>query len=514
MRLCIFILSYNAERHIVQVLSRIPSLYLNSPDTEILMIDDASPDRTVELARAHVARQGWTNVKVLRNRQNQGYGGNQKVGYRYAILKGFDVVAMLHGDGQYAPEVLPRLLEPFAEDPAPDAVLGVRFGKEHSPIQGGMPLYKYAGNRILTLIQNRLAQASLSEWHTGYRAYRTRALARIAFELNANDFHFDTEILLQLLDRRSRLREVNIPTHYGDEICHVNGLPYAKNVLKATLKYRLQKYNLFYDVRYHPEILQQANQDSGVHPLYQEKRDAFTPHSLVIRDSALVPPNSRVLDIGCSTGYVARALAGQKGCAVTGVDILPPSEVPEGSFTYHALDLEKGRGRLNDVIDQGNFDVILMLDVLEHLSTPELFLLNLYKRPFQKPPSFIVSTGNIAFVVVRIMLLLGFFNYGNRGILDVTHKRLFSLRTFRNLLEQTGFVIRRRILFPFPFRALGFPPRWAAALERVNRALLRWFPALFAYQVLFVATPLQPPQTILEETLANPAEPQEAANPR
>jgi glycosyltransferase involved in cell wall biosynthesis len=501
MKLLIVILSYNAERHITNVLDDIPPVYRNSADTQILLIDDASQDGTVEVARAHVGRTGLRNVRVVRNATNQGYGGNQKVGYTYAIREGFDLVVMLHGDNQYTPRALPELLGPFETDPEVGCVLGVRFGKRYSPLRGGMPAYKYIGNRILTTLQNRLAGVHFSEWHTGYRAYSTRALSRIAFALNTNDFHFDSEILLQLIKDGATFVEVNIPTRYGEEICHVNGLRYAKNVIKASLRFMLQKYHLFYDVRFHPEVALNKPRDESFHPLYEAKMDLHTPHSVVCGNSELVPDGSRVLDIGCSTGYVGEELARQRRCRVTGVDMLPRTNVSPRLFRYEQIDLEDEEERLIALVGEGNFDVILMLDVLEHLSGPERFLLTLSNLPYKHAPRFVCSTGNVAFFVVRLMLLLGHFNYGQRGILDVSHKRLFSVHTFRNLLEQTGFLVQRQIFVPFPFRSLGFSMRTARVLEKINMLLIRLRPRLFAYQVIVEALPLTGPATALEETL-------------
>ena len=455
MRLLILIVAYNAERHIERVFDDIPAAYKDSADTQILVIDDASQDHTVDVARAYVARAGLTNVRVFANAINQGYGGNQKVGYTYAIREGFDVVVMLHGDNQYTPKALPELLTPFRDDPDVACVLGVRFGARYSPLSGGMPLYKYVGNRILTTIQNRLAGVHFSEWHTGYRAYSTRALSNIGFALDTNDFHFDTEILLQLIKAGGRFVEVNIPTRYGDEICHVNGLRYAKDVVKASFKFMLQKYHLFYDVRFHPDVVFDKPTDYALHRPYEPKWEQRSPHSIACDDPTLVPDKATVMDIGCSSGYVAEELARRKSCRVTGVDMLAPATVSKSMHRYERIDLDAEPGRLVELVKEGGFDVVLMLDVLEHLSAPERFLLQLSSVSYRRAPRFVCSTANVAFLAVRLMLLLGHFNYGERGILDVTHKRLFSVHTFRNLLEQTGFLVRREIFIPFPFRSLG-----------------------------------------------------------
>src|SRR5688572_10534877 len=375
MRVLIFILSYNAERHIEAVFADIPPGYLNCSSTEILLIDDASQDRTVEMARACVARMGLKNVRVVKNGMNQGYGGNQKVGYTYAIREGFDVVVMLHGDNQYTPRVLPELLRPFEADPDVACVLGVRFGQRYSPLRGGMPIYKYVGNRILTGLQNRLAGVRFSEWHTGYRAYSTKALARIGFALNTNDFHFDTEILLQLIKSEAKVVEVNIPTRYGDEICRVNGMRYAKDVIKTTFRFMLQKYHLFYDARFQPEIIFGDQVDGVVESVYERKAGLRTPHVVVCRDDRLLFRGANVLDIGCSKGQFAEVLVRTRQCRVTGIDSFEPASVSSRLARYEQIDLETEEHRVADLVAESNFDVIFMLDVIERLSMPERLLL-------------------------------------------------------------------------------------------------------------------------------------------
>src|SRR5262249_49701874 len=152
-------------------------------------------------------------LTVLFNPINQGYGGNQKIGYYYALRKGFDFVVLLHGDGQYAPEYLPGLIRPL-KDGAADACFGSRMMIRGGALKGGMPLYKFFGNKILTWFENRMLRTSLTEFHSGYRAYGVAALKQIPFELNTNDFHFDTEIIVQFVIAGLRIVEVPIPTYY------------------------------------------------------------------------------------------------------------------------------------------------------------------------------------------------------------------------------------------------------------------------------------------------------------
>ena len=248
-RVLVFIVAYNAERTIRDVIQRIPAA-LAEHETEILIIDDSSHDQTFEQA-SEVAKQAGLQfpLTVLFNPVNQGYGGNQKIGFHYAIRERFDAVALVHGDGQYAPERLPELLKPLLEGEA-DAVFGSRMLDRFSALRGGMPLYKYLGNKILTKFQNRLLRSSLSEFHSGYRLYSVAALERIPFERNTNDFHFDTEIIIQLFRAGLRIKELPIPTYYGDEICYVNGMKYALQVTKATLLARAQDLGILYERKF------------------------------------------------------------------------------------------------------------------------------------------------------------------------------------------------------------------------------------------------------------------------
>lgn len=234
-RIGIFIINYNGVRHLVDTLKRIPEDIYKRVE-EIFIIDDCSSDNSYYAAVGYKSEYGVDKLTVHRNKENQGYGGNQKVGYKYAIEKGFDIVVLLHGDGQYAPEVLGDLLDPLVTGEA-DMVFGSRMAKKGEALKGGMPYYKYFGNKILTTIQNKLSGLSLSEYHSGYRLYSTAALKRIPYESFTNDWYFDTQIILALAEREQRIVERPIPTYYGDEICHVNGIPYAIHCLITTYNF-------------------------------------------------------------------------------------------------------------------------------------------------------------------------------------------------------------------------------------------------------------------------------------
>ena len=413
-------------------------------------------------------------LHVLFNPENQGYGGNQKIGFQFAIREDFDYVALVHGDGQYPPESLPELIGPLRDGTA-DAVFGSRMLTKGAARCGGMPLYKLVGNRILSHIQNALLETRLSEFHSGYRAYSTQALRAIPFDLNTNDFHFDTEIIIQLLYAGKRIDEVPIPTYYGDEICHVNGLRYAADVTRATLKARVQDLGLLYERKFDVKPSDRENAQ------YRPKLGYESPHMFALGD---VAPGSRVLDLGCAGGWVGAELR-TAGCYVAGVDVVPLDEGIDLD-EFHLHDLNDGL----PAVDLAEFDYILLLDVIEHLLSPERFLEELYAGLSLNPDAkVIVSTGNIGFAMTRIMLLAGQFNYGKRGILDLTHTRLFTFSSLRRILDGAGFRILelRGVPAPFPL-ALG-DSRAARALIAVNRRGNFLWKRSFAYQIYAIAEP-------------------------
>lgn len=241
-KIAILIVAYNAASTLRAVLERIPDSVWRTV-VEVCVFDDQSQDATFAVGMQYQLESGRANLSLHRNQRNLGYGGNQIRAYRYAIDKGYDIVALLHGDGQYAPEALPDLLRPL-EVGAADAVFGSRMMVPGRALEGGMPLYKYLGNKLLTAFGNVMLGMSLSEFHSGYRLYSCAALSRIPFDRNTHEFHFDTQIIIQFQAAGLRIVEAPIATHYGDEHCSVNGLKYAKDVVRSLIEYRLHQRGL------------------------------------------------------------------------------------------------------------------------------------------------------------------------------------------------------------------------------------------------------------------------------
>ena len=236
MKIGVLIVAYNAEGTLARVLDRIPSDFAQQIDS-ILVCDDASTDNTHQVGLEYKSGSNLP-LTIVRHEINLGYGGNQKTGYQWALEKNLDAVILLHGDGQYAPEYLPQMVEPIISGRA-DVVFGSRMITQGGARKGGMPLYKYVGNKILTYLQNSLAKVSLTEWHSGYRAYSVSALRKVNFLKNSDYFDFDSQIILQMIGARQRITEIEIPTFYGDEISRVNGIKYGLKILIHTLKFRL-----------------------------------------------------------------------------------------------------------------------------------------------------------------------------------------------------------------------------------------------------------------------------------
>ncbi|NCN08835.1 MAG: glycosyltransferase [Leptospira sp.] len=481
MKTLVFIVAYNAENHIEDVLNRIPSNLYNNINIDILIIDDCSKDKTSLVAKEWVKLNKLKNLKILKNNHNQKYGGNQKLGYTYAINNAYDFVILLHGDGQYAPDLLNHFIDTYRKEKS-DIVLGSRLMNLKSAIKGGMPIYKLIGNKILTKFQNILTNRNISEYHTGYRGYSIKFLKSIPFLLNTNEFHFDTEILLQAFHINAKITEFSIPTHYGNEVCHVNGLSYAMDIVLSTLQFKLHKMGMFVSLKF-------RNLDSNEH--YKNKIDSnYSSHSIALKEIYKLNLE-KVLDLGSGPGYIARELE-ENGIQTVSVDLYPPMK--PFPYKFRKANLEK------DPIPWGkdNFSLVLLLDIIEHLSEPENFLLNLRNDSPLENYKIMLSTPNVAFFAIRLNLLFGRFNYASRGILDITHKRLFTKSSLLKLAKETGMEIEWIKPIPAPFRAV-MPGKLGSILEAFALILCKIFPGLFAFQYLMLMKPNAGIKKILDD---------------
>ncbi len=238
-KILIFIPAYNVEKKIYSVISRIPSNIFYINNVNILIINDFSSDNTNKVIK-NIKNDFNYDIEVFETKKNLGYGGVQKYAFNYAIKNQYDYIIMLHGDGQYLPEKLPEFIEKF-DNANLDAVFGSRMKSYFSALRGGMPIYKFLGNIVLTFIQNMILGSKMSEFHSGYRSYKVKSLQLIDFNKMTNYYHFDTEIIIELLKKNLLILEINIPTFYGDEVSHLKSIPYGFKVLISTIKSKFKK---------------------------------------------------------------------------------------------------------------------------------------------------------------------------------------------------------------------------------------------------------------------------------
>jgi glycosyltransferase involved in cell wall biosynthesis len=231
-KLIVVMPAYNAALTLEQTYRELP---LDIVD-EVILVDDASTDQTVEVA----AKLGIKHVIV--HDKNLGYGGNQKTCYRHALELGGDIVIMVHPDYQYTPKLIPAMAGLIASGLF-DCVLGSRI-LGVGALKGGMPLHKYVANRGLTFVQNFLVGHKLSEYHTGYRAFSRQVLQSLPLESNSNDFIFDNQMLLEVIAGDFAIGEISCPTRYTAEASSIGGwsvIRYGLGVLRESVRYRLAK---------------------------------------------------------------------------------------------------------------------------------------------------------------------------------------------------------------------------------------------------------------------------------
>lgn len=473
-RVGVLVVAYNAASTLEKTLERLPESFIESVD-HVMVCDDASIDDTYEIG-LRFRDSARFPITVVKHERNLGYGGNQKVGYRWAIEHGLDVVVLLHGDGQYAPECIEDLVAPLVSGEA-DAVFGSRMLDKGGARAGGMPAYKYFGNRVLTTFQNSVTGQRLSEWHSGYRAYRTDSLGDLDLESYSDAFDFDTEIILGLIRAGKRIVEVPIPTYYGDEICHVNGLEYAWDVSKLVGRYRLHKMGFG------------SGELAFSSEPYELKPGPGSSHGRLLNWLATREP-AKVLDLGCADGALGQRIR-TLGHHVTGVDVERFDGVDDRLDGFIQADLEHG---IPDSVGSG-YDIVLCADVIEHVRDPRQ-LLHDAGRLVAAGGSVIASVPNFGHWYPRTRTALGLFDYDRRGILDSTHIRFFTRRSFEHLIDDAGLVVLRREATGLPFdvakRGSGDDAESAKVglLGTVDKLSVKLRPQLFGYQFLYELKPL------------------------
>ena len=388
------------------------------------------------------------NLHVRANPRRYGYGGRRKVAFEYALERGFDQVVVIEGDGRHPVERLADLWTPAVLEGCP-VVVGTR-GK--------------GGGRPADFLLRRVLGMPLSDWGSGFRLYACDVLRRIPFQLAADDRRFDTEILIQCRALGVPVRGVAVGTFEERDAS-------AAGSLAAAVAYRLHQLHL---------------QRNGAFLVEHDVRYTFkhsrTGSHVQILDA--IRPGTRVLDLGCSQGLLARPLR-EKGVRTTGVDVGPADRVSKDLEAYHRRDLEEAL----EIPEGRVFDYVVVADVIEHLKNREQLLRS--ARRYLKPDGrLLISTPNIAVWFYRLSLLAGRFEYGPRGVLDETHVHLFTQSTFRREVERGGFRVLRQRETSLPFEVLFESTgrsRLVALLSEAYHLLARAYPKMFAYQFLLEA---------------------------
>ena len=462
-RIGIIVVAYNAASTLAKVLDRIPRDFIPRI-TQILICDNASEDQTYLVGLGYKQVDGRKlPLEVLRNPKNVGYGGNQKIGYEWAIAHELDIVVLLHADGQYSPEMLPEIVAPLERGDA-DAVFGSRMMTPGGARKGGMPMYKVIGNKVLSTIENRLAGTDLSEWHSGYRAYSVAALRDVPFQRNSNEYDFDTEIIIQFHEAGKRIMEIPMPTYYGDEISYVNGPRYAKDIVKDVLRYRAHKIGIG------------KGDTAFASSLYEPKSGADTATRRILAWLSGLEPG-RVLVVGAAASLIAAEVRGM-GHDVTalvdpGTNGPDRSEVPDDPGVIV--------GDLDAALPSGvsDFDAIVAVDAIGRVPDTDALLARL-RAALVPGGRLLTSVPNFAHWYPRSRVVTGRWSYDTRGLLDAAQLRFFTGPDAERILKAAGFELRRREVVGLPLEAER--SRTLAFADGVGVALR---PTLFAYQYLF-----------------------------
>lgn len=230
--LAIMIPAYNAEKTIEWVFDRIPE-EIRGMNPRYIVVNDGSTDQTLDVLKNLQKR--FPNLEVVDHGVNKGYGATEKTLLQRAMSRGAEIMALVHADGQYAPEALPFLLRPLIEGKA-DIVQGSRM-MNGGALRGGMPVYKFIANRVLSTMENIVFGLHLAEYHSGYMLYSRRAIESIPFERLTGTFCFDQEMLIMASVKKLRIAQLPIPTHYGEEVSHLRPIRYGFGVLSLIWAY-------------------------------------------------------------------------------------------------------------------------------------------------------------------------------------------------------------------------------------------------------------------------------------
>ncbi|MCP4914424.1 MAG: glycosyltransferase [Oligoflexia bacterium] len=450
----VLVLTYNASQFLEKTLDRIPKEAAELI-SEIFVFDDNSPDKTYEVAKEIKKGNFWEDkLSIFKNSKNLRYGGNQKVGYRYGVDRGMDYIIMLHGDGQYAPEYIPDLMYPAVKEKK-EVVFASRMMRKKQALKGGMPLYKFVGNQVLTKFENFILGTKLYEFHSGYRMYSAKVLKSLPLEANTDEFHFDTQIIIQCRHLGIQIKEVPINTFYGDEECNVDGFRYAWDVVKSVIRYRLFQLHITQEASY---IL---DQDA----IYSRKKSPYSSHAKILK---MIKKDSSVLCVDDYNDLLKSAIE-SKDCSYQGMD------------------------KADIKFDKSNKkDFLVLPDVLNKVADPKKVLFDL-KDSLKTDGTLIISVPNIVMWVYRFHFFMGRFNYDQKGAMDKYNLRFYTKFSIVNLLKACGYEIKSIEPTSLPFEvvfASSGKSKFLRLVDSVYYRFAKFYHKLFSYEFVVSAKPV------------------------
>jgi 2-polyprenyl-3-methyl-5-hydroxy-6-metoxy-1,4-benzoquinol methylase len=466
-RVALFLFDCEDARALAATLARIPEAAA-ARIAEVIVMAGREPGFAPEDLGAE---ERPFDLRIHRQPRNAGYGGARKGAFEHALREGFDVVVCMRGDGAHPPEALPELLAASLEG-GHRFVLASRLADRRGAVRGGMSFARLAGHALATGLMNRMLGLRVRDYLTSFRVLHTRPLRRIPFHLDADDRIFDPHLLLQLRSLGVTPHEVAVAGTWREDDAAREEIDHVRRAATVAVAYRLHQLHLVRRGRYFV--------DTGVYYTFK-----WSEHGSHMQIVGLIRPETRVLDLGCSQGLLARPLK-EKSVRVVGVDGRPADEdLAEELEDYLQRDLElpleipKGR----------DFDYVVCADVIEHLKG-RAQLLRSARRYLKADGRLIISTGNIAIWFYRLSLLAGRFNYGPRGILDLDHAHLYTRDSFRREVVAAGFrIVGERVTslpFEVVFQSTG-RSRLVRSLSAAYHTLARLWPELFAYQIILEA---------------------------
>jgi methionine biosynthesis protein MetW len=468
-RFGLFLFECSDPGSIRKVVERIPEAVDPWLDEVVVMLDRPDPGPLPET-------QGLVGGRPFllcfhRPPRDSGKGAARKAAFEYAFLKGLDHAIVM--TAAHPPEVLPALIAEALDDPRP-LVLATR---RRAP----GPLH-----RVATALQNAILDLGLSDYAASFRVHPLAAMRRIPFQLDQDGSLFDAEVLLQFRALGVAIREAPLVDGRPGDGSGSDDFRHAFGALGAALAYRLHQLHATRDGRFLV--------DRDVH--YTLKLSETGSHMQIV---SAIRSGSRVLDLGCSQGLLARPLK-EKNVRVTGVDVGPGERLARELDEYHQRDLEEPL----EIPHGREFDYVVCADVIEHVRN-RVELLRSARRYLKPGGRLVISTPNIALWFYRLSLLVGRFEYGPRGVLDESHVHLFTGSTFRREVEKAGFrVVGRRVTalpFEVVFESTG-RSRLVRALASAYHWLARLWPSMFAYQYVLEAV-----ITTLDEDSTQPGRP-------